>query len=206
MAARCFLHFRNGRDDNSLSWEAQDEAAARKIELLNRPNHGSGLMRIYFGHARAVQRSIRRNSWRRFLKPGLQHRPVSELAFTASTPDFRSWMGFIFPQQASALEDRKFCYVCFYFAGAAWAEAEHDHRVSDCNQLCLALAHPPRGRRTLAYFAGNFAAATRRRSATGIALAAPAHGIAAPELRLTFDGGARLLSSFHGGRAFVCRN
>jgi [protein-PII] uridylyltransferase len=31
MAARCFLHFRHGRDDNALSWEAQDEAAARKI-------------------------------------------------------------------------------------------------------------------------------------------------------------------------------
>jgi len=31
MAARCFLHFRCGRDDNTLSWEAQDEAAAHKI-------------------------------------------------------------------------------------------------------------------------------------------------------------------------------
>src|SRR2546430_1443544 len=31
MASRCFLHFRYGRDDNTLSWEAQDEAAAAKI-------------------------------------------------------------------------------------------------------------------------------------------------------------------------------
>src|SRR6267154_4907040 len=31
MSARCFLHFRHGRDDNTLSWEAQDEAAAKKI-------------------------------------------------------------------------------------------------------------------------------------------------------------------------------
>jgi [protein-PII] uridylyltransferase len=31
MSARCFLHFRQGRDDNTLSWEAQDEAASRKI-------------------------------------------------------------------------------------------------------------------------------------------------------------------------------
>jgi len=31
MAVRCFLHFRHGGDDNALSWEAQDEAAARKI-------------------------------------------------------------------------------------------------------------------------------------------------------------------------------
>src|SRR5947209_13660853 len=31
MSARCFLHFRHRRDDNTLSWESQDEAAARKI-------------------------------------------------------------------------------------------------------------------------------------------------------------------------------
>jgi [protein-PII] uridylyltransferase len=32
-AARCFLHYRNGRDDNTLDWGAQDEAAARSIGL-----------------------------------------------------------------------------------------------------------------------------------------------------------------------------
>src|ERR1700676_2054426 len=49
MASRCFLHFRHGRDDNALSWEAQDEAAARKIGAgkaadLTAPNW----TRIYF--------------------------------------------------------------------------------------------------------------------------------------------------------------
>ena len=29
MALRCFLHFRHGRDDNALSWAAQDEAASQ---------------------------------------------------------------------------------------------------------------------------------------------------------------------------------
>ena len=33
MSARCFLHFRHGRDDNTLSWEAQDAAATRKMAL-----------------------------------------------------------------------------------------------------------------------------------------------------------------------------
>src|ERR1700688_334070 len=59
MAARCFLHLRNGRDDNSLSWEAQDEAAARKIGAHEAPElTAADWMRIYFGHARAVQRSM----------------------------------------------------------------------------------------------------------------------------------------------------
>src|SRR6201993_3992698 len=30
-SVRCFLHFRYGRHDNTLSWDAQEEAAARKI-------------------------------------------------------------------------------------------------------------------------------------------------------------------------------
>src|SRR6266496_3560549 len=57
MSVRCFLHFRHGRHDNTLTWEAQDEAAARKIgasdtEVAN----AADWMRIYFGHARAVHR------------------------------------------------------------------------------------------------------------------------------------------------------
>src|SRR3984885_5210822 len=58
MAARCFLHFRHGRDDNSLSWEAQDEAAARKIGAADAADlTAADWMRIHFGHARAVQRT-----------------------------------------------------------------------------------------------------------------------------------------------------
>src|ERR1039458_8373005 len=35
-AARCFLHFRHGRDDNTLDWQSQDEAAANSIGLETR--------------------------------------------------------------------------------------------------------------------------------------------------------------------------
>src|SRR5271170_2629590 len=76
MSARCFLHFRHGRDDNTLSWEAQDDAAAKRIgamaagtsfadSITDEPiaTGSSELspadwMRIYFGHARAVQRAV----------------------------------------------------------------------------------------------------------------------------------------------------
>ena len=78
MSARCFLHFRHGRDDNTLSWEAQDEAAARKVGTTifeaapdeTAPDEAGPVsalpgvsdsaelsaadwMRIYFGHARS---------------------------------------------------------------------------------------------------------------------------------------------------------
>src|SRR5579864_6530872 len=59
MSARCFLHFRHGRDDNTLSWEAQDAAAARKIGAPGAEElSAADWMRFYFGHARAVQRTV----------------------------------------------------------------------------------------------------------------------------------------------------
>ena len=62
---RCFLHFRHDRDDNTLDWQAQDAAAAGAIGL-HPPNPGSRRdtsspdaaywMRVYFRHARVVER------------------------------------------------------------------------------------------------------------------------------------------------------
>ncbi|RXH56482.1 [protein-PII] uridylyltransferase [Granulicella sibirica] len=60
---RCFLHYRRERDDNTLDWQAQDEAAGRGVGI----GVGSGWrpavtgdasywMRIYFRHARIVNR------------------------------------------------------------------------------------------------------------------------------------------------------
>ncbi len=56
-AVRCFLHFRHGRDDNALDWQAQDEAAARSIGLETRGTADpSYWMRTYYRHARVIYR------------------------------------------------------------------------------------------------------------------------------------------------------
>jgi [protein-PII] uridylyltransferase len=56
-AARCFLHFRHGRDDNTLDWQSQDEAAANSIGLETRGTADpSYWMRTYYRHARVVYR------------------------------------------------------------------------------------------------------------------------------------------------------
>ncbi len=56
-AARCFLHFRHGRDDNALDWQSQDEAATRSIGLETRGTADPAYwMRTYFRHARVVYR------------------------------------------------------------------------------------------------------------------------------------------------------
>jgi [protein-PII] uridylyltransferase len=56
-AARCFLHFRHGRDDNTLDWQSQDEAAARSIGLETRGTADPAYwMRTYYRHARVIYR------------------------------------------------------------------------------------------------------------------------------------------------------
>ena len=54
-AARCFLHYRQGRDDNVLSYELQAQAASRGIGVEpGRAIEPAEWMRIYFRHARTV--------------------------------------------------------------------------------------------------------------------------------------------------------
>ncbi|WP_263358054.1 [protein-PII] uridylyltransferase family protein [Acidicapsa ligni] len=56
-ATRCFLHFRHGRDDNSLDWQSQDEAAAQSVGLETRGTADPAYwMRTYYRHARTVYR------------------------------------------------------------------------------------------------------------------------------------------------------
>ncbi len=56
-ATRCFLHFRRNRDDNTLDWHAQDEAAALSIGLETRGTADPAYwMRTYYRHARAAFR------------------------------------------------------------------------------------------------------------------------------------------------------
>ncbi|MBT9330682.1 HD domain-containing protein [Paracidobacterium acidisoli] len=56
-ATRCFLHYRSGRDDNTLSWQAQDEAAALSIGLETRGTSDPAYwMRTYYREARMVFR------------------------------------------------------------------------------------------------------------------------------------------------------
>jgi len=56
-AVRCFLHYRSGRDDNTLDWHAQDEAAARSVGLETRGTSDPAYwMRTWYRQARTVYR------------------------------------------------------------------------------------------------------------------------------------------------------
>jgi [protein-PII] uridylyltransferase len=146
MAARCFLHFRYGRDDNALSWEAQDEAAARKIGVSDSEElTAADWMRIYFRHARAVQRTALQlleeipeawSSLRRQFQ-GWKSRP--------SNPDFSVVDGMIFLQQSSSLRDPEMLLRLFHFMAhhGLKLSATTEHRIEQ--ELPALAVTPPRG-------------------------------------------------------------
>ncbi len=59
---RCFLHYRHGRDDNTLDWQAQDAAAAAGIGLPGKEGRADAAywMRLYFRHARSIERQLKK--------------------------------------------------------------------------------------------------------------------------------------------------
>jgi [protein-PII] uridylyltransferase len=146
MAARCFLHFRHGRDDNALSWEAQDEAAARKIGAADAADlTPADWMRIYFRHARAVQRTVMQlmdeipeawSSLRRQFQ-GWRSKP--------SSPDFSVVDGMIFLQQSSSLRDPEMLLRLFHFMAhhGLKLSATTEHRIEQ--ELPALAVTPPRG-------------------------------------------------------------
>ena len=146
MSARCFLHFRNGRDDNTLSWEAQDQAAARKIGARDVEElSAADWMRIYFGHARAVQRTVTQlleeipEAWSSL------YRQVQSWRSRLTTADFSVVDGLIFLQQPSALQDPEVLLRLFHFMAhhGLKLSATTEYRIEQA--LPALAATPPRG-------------------------------------------------------------
>src|SRR6202047_1217965 len=146
MSARCFLHFRHGRDDNTLSWEAQDEAAARKVGAADSAEWSAAdWMRIYFGHARAVQRTVTQlleeipEAW------AALYRQVQSWRSRLSTPDFSVVDGLVFLQQPSALQDPEVLLRLFHFMAhhGLKLSATTEYRIEQA--LPALAATPPRG-------------------------------------------------------------
>src|SRR5271169_4676328 len=146
MSARCFLHFRYGRDDNTLSWGEQDEAAARRVGAADAVElSAADWMRIYFGHARAVQRTVTQlleeipEAW------SALYRQVQSWRSRLTTADFSVVDGLIFLQQPSALQDPEVLLRLFHFMAhhGLKLSATTEYRIE---QALPALAStPPRG-------------------------------------------------------------
>ena len=146
MSVRCFLHFRYGRDDNTLSWDAQEEAAQRGIGVYeDRELSAADWMRIYFSHARSVHRTATQLLEEIPAAWSSLSRHFHNLRARVSDIDFSVVDGLVFLRQASALQDPEVLLRLFHFV------AHHDVRLSTTTEykveqvLPSLAATPPKG-------------------------------------------------------------
>jgi len=146
ISARCFLHFRYGRHDNTLSWEAQDEAAARKIGASDLEiASAADWMRVYFGHARAVHRVCTQLQEEIPAAWSSLYKQLQGWRTRVSSPDFSVVDGLVFLPQPDALEDPEMLLKLFHFM------AQHGLKLSTTTEyrieqvLPALAATPPRG-------------------------------------------------------------
>ncbi len=146
MSVRCFLHFRHGRHDNTLTWEAQDEAAARKIgaseaEIAN----AADWMRVYFGHVRSVHRVCNQLLEEIPAAWSSLHRQFQGWRSKVASDDFSVVDGLIFLQNPGGLRDPEMLLRLFHFL------AEHGLKLSTTTEIKVEqalpalAATPPRG-------------------------------------------------------------
>jgi [protein-PII] uridylyltransferase len=150
-AVRCFLHFRHGRDDNTLSWAAQDEAAAQKIgwryaqREAARDLTSADWMRSYFSHARTTHRICTQlldevpAGWSSL------YRQFQSWRSRISNADFSVVHGMVLLQQPASVQDPDVLLRLFHFV------AHHGVKLSTSTEqrieqvLPSMVATPPRG-------------------------------------------------------------
>jgi len=115
-AVRCFLHHGQGRDDNSLSYELQAEAASEGIGA-GRPEgmDAADWMRLYFRHARVIDRlTTQLLDDVAGARSGL-YRAFEDWRSRLSNADFHVSHGRILLRQSTALEDTATTLSLFEF-------------------------------------------------------------------------------------------
>jgi [protein-PII] uridylyltransferase len=133
-AVRCFLHYRSGRDDNKLSWDAQEEAAGLAIGT----ERGSAFtpadwMRSYFRNARSLDRfadQMMENAVSQ--KPSL-FKQIVNWRSRASNADFIVVNGRVRLQQPAAIADPDMMMRSFEFVAEHGVplSASVEHRIEE---------------------------------------------------------------------------
>lgn len=137
MSVRCFLHFRHGRDDNTLSWEAQNEAAANKVGLdRQQPPTAEDWMRIYFQHAKAIHRVTAHLLAEIPASRSSLYREFQSWRSRLSNSNFSVVNGFILLQQPGGVKDPDLLLSMFSFL------AEHGLKLSTATEQRIEQALP----------------------------------------------------------------
>ena len=116
-SVRAFLHYRQGRDDNMLAWESQDEAADRHIGVNGSERvDAAGWMRAYFRHARAVHYECLRLLESVPAARSSLYRHFQNFRSRLSNADFSVVDSAVYLHQPSAVSDRDLLFRIFSFA------------------------------------------------------------------------------------------
>ncbi|PWT84373.1 MAG: [protein-PII] uridylyltransferase [Acidobacteria bacterium] len=144
-AIRCFLHYRNGRNDNTLTYELQSAAAERALGVRDGyPRSASEWMRLYFRHARTLNRQLLRileqkNAVAQTLKQRLLSAArVPRFESTAECGSFAVRDGLLEVIDQPALSDRAVTFSLF--AEAARTGVPVSREAERC--IAYILSHP----------------------------------------------------------------
>jgi len=117
LSVRCFLHFHHVRDDNTLTWESQSDAAARRIGTSGAAvGSTEEWMRIYYRHARAIHRVAAQLLEEIPASRSSLYRELQNWRSKLSNSNFSVVNGFILLQQPGGVKDpdlllQMFCFM-----------------------------------------------------------------------------------------------
>ncbi|HKD83273.1 MAG TPA: [protein-PII] uridylyltransferase [Terriglobales bacterium] len=134
-STRCHLHYRHGRDDNTITWAAQEELAARGIATGSGPVSPSEWMRLYFRHAKAVYRNTSQLLALVSQERSSLYRSFQHWRSRVSNSEFSVLDGRVFFQQSADTREAAVVLRLFTFLGrhgfALSADAER--RLNDAH-------------------------------------------------------------------------
>ena len=135
-AVRCFLHYRQGRDLNGLSYELQAEAAAAGIGMPDgEPISAAAWMRTYFRHVRSIYRLTVLFDEVQPGRSGL-YRLFENRKSRLSNADFSVVEGRVFLRQLSSVQDPTVLLGLFEFVG------RHGLKLTSESERCVETALP----------------------------------------------------------------
>ncbi|HYM06140.1 MAG TPA: [protein-PII] uridylyltransferase [Terriglobales bacterium] len=135
-AVRCFLHYRQGRDLNQLTYELQSEAAAAGIGLPEgMPVAAAAWMRTYFRHVRSIYRLTVLFDEVPPSRSGL-YRLFENRKSRLSNADFSVVEGRVFLRQLSSVQDPAILLGLFEFVG------RHGLKLTSETERCVEASLP----------------------------------------------------------------
>jgi [protein-PII] uridylyltransferase len=135
-SVRCFLHYRAGRDDNQLNWEAQQAAADAHIGYDGGGADAAEWMRYYYRQARVLNRLFSSMMGEVVPTRSSLFKQFQNWRQRLSTDEFSCINGRVFLQQPSALLTPEHFFNCFEFV------AQHGFKLAASTELRVEQALP----------------------------------------------------------------